>query len=675
MLLTIAASLLVSWGARRLRLPAAVAWAGSVVGMVWFLSLRFFGSTLALIIPTGETFTKIADAWRDGARAIYTDSPPVEPSDAILLYVAAGIWLTSWLVDASAITLENPLLGMASALPLFLVAGSLTQSNRLWVEAGVFILASAWMLYAHERARQRRLASGLLRAGWRLSHATVLAVIVATIAVLLAPALPGFGSPPAFRGRGGNVVTFNPFVAIRPTLANKDTRLLFVVRSPIPVYHRLATVEHYDGRRFSHRDGGTLTRSFGAERPMGTTLDLASAYRIVALGGPWLPAPYQAVSFDGVPGTRIELGSGAIFPPKGAAPNVQYQVESSIPSPSRADLDVPIAYDTDELAPYLGLPTDEAARLRPIARSIVGDAQTPYLQAARIQSYLRRFTYDENVAARHSFNDIYTFLTRVRRGYCEQFAASMAVLTRALGIPSRVVIGFAPGRARGDVFSVTTRDAHSWVEVYFPQSGWVSFEPTPRSGFSPPEYTIPRSPSGQAEEPVEQPTTEPTSSASSSPNARPFPTEAPSGSDSETSFAWMGWLLVPVALIVIPGGLIGFVALRRRARFARARTKRGQVAARYVDFLEWCAAAGYPLMPGETPREVGARIGSAVPAAAAPMGTLAALVEEALWAPPNGLDTEAAVRAADDARRAINATLTKGRKVTSWIRLAGRRAQ
>ncbi|HEX6208273.1 MAG TPA: transglutaminase-like domain-containing protein, partial [Actinomycetota bacterium] len=79
----------------------------------------------------------------------------------------------------------------------------------------------------------------------------------------------------------------------------------------------------------------------------------------------------------------------------------------------------------------------------------------------------------------HGTNDMLNFLA-ARRGYCEQFAGTMAVMLRLLGYPARVAIGFTAGDADEDgVFRVTTEQAHAWVEMYFPLYGWLPFEPTP----------------------------------------------------------------------------------------------------------------------------------------------------------------------------------------------------
>ena len=77
------------------------------------------------------------------------------------------------------------------------------------------------------------------------------------------------------------------------------------------------------------------------------------------------------------------------------------------------------------------------------------------------------------------------FLFNVRAGHCEYFATAMAVMLRTLRIPARVVNGFQSGEYNGsaDAYVVRQADAHSWVEVYFPETdSWVTFDPTPADG-------------------------------------------------------------------------------------------------------------------------------------------------------------------------------------------------
>ena len=92
---------------------------------------------------------------------------------------------------------------------------------------------------------------------------------------------------------------------------------------------------------------------------------------------------------------------------------------------------------------------------------------------------------------------------RDRRGYCEQFAATMTLMLRGLGVPARVGVGFLPGAPHRGEFVISTRDAHAWVEVELPGAGWVAFDPTPARGEPPPFAP------DVAEEPVPLPTVVP----------------------------------------------------------------------------------------------------------------------------------------------------------------------
>jgi hypothetical protein len=101
-----------------------------------------------------------------------------------------------------------------------------------------------------------------------------------------------------------------------------------------------------------------------------------------------------------------------------------------------------------------------------------------------MESYLRNnFTYTLNMTQNAGTDPLAQFLFRSRAGHCEYFASSMAVMLRTLGIPSREVNGFLPGEyneVAGD-YIVRASDAHSWVEAYFPGTGWLTFDPTPPS--------------------------------------------------------------------------------------------------------------------------------------------------------------------------------------------------
>ena len=115
-----------------------------------------------------------------------------------------------------------------------------------------------------------------------------------------------------------------------------------------------------------------------------------------------------------------------------------------------------------------------------LARDLVAGASNPYEATRAIEGHLRS-GYDYSPDVPEDAYPLPAFLFEDRSGYCQQFAGAMGLMLRMVGIPSRVVSGFAPGsldQERGG-YEVRDTDAHSWVEVYFRGIGWVTFDPTP----------------------------------------------------------------------------------------------------------------------------------------------------------------------------------------------------
>jgi transglutaminase-like putative cysteine protease len=143
-------------------------------------------------------------------------------------------------------------------------------------------------------------------------------------------------------------------------------------------------------------------------------------------------------------------------------------------------------------AHYLQLPDDLPARVRAKAHEIAAPFSNPYDRAVALEKFLRaHITYDENVSAPPLGVDGVDYVLFERpAGYCNYYASAMAVMARALGIPARVVSGYALGEYANGVFHIVEANAHSWVEIYFPTYGWIEFEPTA----SKPEIERPKRP-------------------------------------------------------------------------------------------------------------------------------------------------------------------------------------
>lgn len=143
---------------------------------------------------------------------------------------------------------------------------------------------------------------------------------------------------------------------------------------------------------------------------------------------------------------------------------------------------------------YLQLPEDLDPRIGPLATTIIlhANASNRYDAAKAIESYLQReyaYSFDMKATGPDPLAD---FLFHVKTGHCEYFASAMVLLLRTHGIASRLVNGFLPGEYNdaAGAYTVRQKDAHSWVEVYFPETdSWVTFDPTPPAGRTEPVHT------------------------------------------------------------------------------------------------------------------------------------------------------------------------------------------
>jgi transglutaminase-like putative cysteine protease len=131
---------------------------------------------------------------------------------------------------------------------------------------------------------------------------------------------------------------------------------------------------------------------------------------------------------------------------------------------------------------YLQLPNTITDRTRNLAQELTVDSANNFDKARTIELYLRSaLRYNENLARPPDDVDKVDYILFVaKEAYCDYYASSMVVMLRSLGIPARMAAGFARGTfdSKLNAFKVLNRDAHSWVEVYFPSYGWIEFEPT-----------------------------------------------------------------------------------------------------------------------------------------------------------------------------------------------------
>jgi len=191
------------------------------------------------------------------------------------------------------------------------------------------------------------------------------------------------------------------------------------------------------------------------------------------LGGPARP------TYLGIDAT------GSIFNPLHNNTKVRYEGLSRVPAIPPAELrKASTGFPLVILDTYLQLPRLDP-RIPKLAEQVTANSKTEYDKAASVALYLTsHYSYTLDLSGSHTDDPLADFLFVRRSGHCEYFASAMTVMLRSIGIPARYVTGFLPGEYNdvGGDYIIRESDAHTWVEVYFPSYGWITFDPTPGGG-------------------------------------------------------------------------------------------------------------------------------------------------------------------------------------------------
>lgn len=323
----------------------------------------------------------------------------------------------------------------------------------------------------------------------------------------------------------------------------------------------------------------------------------------------------------------VKLANGSTYDLKGLA---SYASQDDL---SRATTD----YPSFVKARYLQLPDTVTTETTNLAKELTAGSINPFDQAIAIQNYLREtIVYDEDIAAPPKDRDVVDYvLFESRRGYCEYYASAMTVMLRSIGVPARIAVGFfpTPWDETREGYLYRERNAHAWVEVFFPSYGWIPFEPT--ASQRPLDYGgTPPAPADSAN-PLPEPTAMPTEAPLPEPAATPSASAPPAATtDDHSPSGGMSRVLgraVAFSLIGV-AALLAIAALMWTRGF-RGLTPAGSLYARALRGGRWF---GLRSTPATTPTEYAERLGRAVPAAATPARTLAHLYETEQYGPPAG---------------------------------------
>jgi transglutaminase-like putative cysteine protease len=662
------------------------------VTLVQYRVTSFYG------LPTRATWQAAQVDLRSAWEIFPTAIAPVAPTGGFITAMILLVWLLAHAADDFAHRAEAPVETVVPSAVLFMV-GTALGGNRHRLAAVALWLAAAAITVAVLRVERsegagwfggtrRRAVSTAVRVG------TALAAAAVVVGVVAGPALPGASSDPLLDTRQGRSsrTTLSPLVDIQGRLVNQTDTELFTVVSPLPQYWRLTALDDYDLRiwRSSHtyRDAGG---ELGGGVPDELGSPVVQSFHISALDSAWLPAAYGPRSISIANRVRYDDESASIFYRGSGLPvGLSYSVSSVVPNLSGAQLDATSSdLPSDVANHYLELPSSFPDRFRDLADQVTAGATTPYQQALALQNWFRTtFTYDVNVPAGHSANAIDAFLSQ-RRGYCEQFAGTYAAFARAIGLPSRVAVGFTPGELGTDgAYHVKGKHAHAWPEVYMNGVGWVAFEPTPGRGepgaqgytgvLADQEGGAPGTPQGSV------PTTPISAGTPGGPRvengaeqilAVPNLGGRSRGSTTAASASTLQRLglalLAGVVVAVI--GLLVAAFLRDRAwrrRWSAATSKPDRVLITWQRTLDGLQRAGVDVAPSDTPHEVAAHAAPAMNDAQsleelAEQATLAAYSDDA-----GGADPARCEHLRIDVQRAALARLSPTRRMVWKLRPA-----
>jgi transglutaminase-like putative cysteine protease len=299
---------------------------------------------------------------------------------------------------------------------------------------------------------------------------------------------PGFPGGASSRSNGGSYFGVSDRMDLR-VRGDLSDDLVMRVRASAPAMWRGALFDTYDGTRWTgdREDPAPLSgtppyayppelRDLGPRQMVSQTFYLevdqpSVLFSAVQPESIWFEG---GVNVDRLGGLRTDgsLVAGTVYSvvsTRGAATPQQLR-RAGRPEAS------------EELLPYLQLPAELPDRIGALARRVTEGASSTYDKVVAIDRFLEtnyRYTIDSPVPP-EGRDAVDHFLFDARTGFCEQFASSMVVMLRTLGVPARVATGFTPGSRNTftGYYEVRASDAHAWVEVYFPGFGWYEFDPT-----------------------------------------------------------------------------------------------------------------------------------------------------------------------------------------------------
>ncbi|MBQ1020427.1 transglutaminase domain-containing protein [Micromonospora sp. D93] len=597
------------------RLARAPLW-GQVLGMLAGLMLALTwlfpsGEELLAILPTPGTFAYFGDLLAGSMQDMRSYGVEVPDTDPLLFIAVLGVGGVAVLVDVLAVGLRRPALAGLPMLAIYSVPVAVYVDS---VPAAPFVVGAAgylWLLVTDNVDRVRRFgrrftgdgrdvdvweASPLASAGRRLAAVGVALAVALPLAVPgmtggLLDSLsrtPGNGNGNG-AGSGGTSGRIDLFASLAGQLNQSQVADLVKVKTSeqSPFYLRYAVADELRPSGFQARNpsGRSVNRDLPdpadrAGQGVKQTTYQATVEVTKNLNMSLMPVYAEPTRTDDLSDNWLyDTNQQVVFSNRENSRGRKYSFDY-----------VRSTFTPTSLRGAQPLPTDHPVRrqmtatpgavpeVEDLVKGLVQGKRTDYDRVLAIYQHFSAdngFSYRLSTESGSSGQDIVNFLTN-KVGYCQQYAAAMAWLVRAAGIPARVAFGFTNGSKRdGDTFTLTNLNLHAWTEVYFDGAGWVPFDATPAYGV-PGSTRSAWAPDTDAAEP-----TSPDTGVTGTPTG-PEASAGPAGSDNadrdtddglalggttpnEQPPVWPWWaagLVALLALLAVPA--LRRMALRRR---------------------------------------------------------------------------------------------------------------
>jgi transglutaminase-like putative cysteine protease len=591
---------------RALRVPGPVIWVGQLFVLLCLTVTLFTSSGFLVVLPGPTALHDLGVVFGQAGADIQNGIPPVAADQPILCLVVLAIGGVAIAVDTLAVTAKVPAAAGLILLCVYAVPASLDDQLLPWWS---FVLGAAafTVLLAVDGVQRHQAWRGKLGlptvATTGVAPATAAVTTVAVVLALFVGAtftvIGTVGRLPGSGGNGDGVtgqLGIEPFTKLQGMLGNQGNAELFDVTglpSNSPPYLQAITLPDYvagqgwvTSRQMPAGVAANGPLPYAPGEPAGdptTKITIQSVnWKDVWLPTFGLPNRLQGVAVD----YRYDRDSGIVYSVASRQPG-SYTETADLTVPTQFELEA-VGQDYSAIDPkYLRI-SGVDHRVVQLATDITANSVTEFDKAQALFSYFHNanngFTYSTQTAKPVTGDPLVDFLVYGKTGFCEQFASAMGAMLRTLGIPARIALGFTDGFASGGHQTITTQDAHAWVQVYFAGYGWVNFDPTPLGdgrqqvpGFLPNSGTNGANSNAGRQNPDRQPAdTTPTPAAKQPAPTHPTPsgvgrTSGPSGPPS-----WQVWMVLVLVLVAAASTVM---ARRRGAPPVRRRWLSGALTA------------------------------------------------------------------------------------------------